>query len=918
MTKSNRFLALTGVATLLLCAPLAHAGGPLAVCTNGEPFRWANGGANIPFNPDLGDLGPLTNAEAVAAVEAAFNVWTAVSTSTVSYTNGGALPVDVDINNFAPFFDAPAPDGLSAIVFDDTGEIFDLIFGPNSGVLGFAGPEWGDTATCTITEGLSFLNGPAFDNLTAAMDVMVHEFGHYTNLAHTVVNGQIYLAAVGGDDTGPTPFSPYAAPDDPFAVEVVETMYPFYFGPGIGTQTLHRDDIATVSALYPAPDFPTATGTIAGTILASNGVTKLTGVNVIARNEADPFNDAVSAISSDYTDNFDQSNPLAGTYTLFGLTPGASYRVYVDQLLAGGFSTPPAALPGPEEYASGNAESNNQTSADPPEQFALFMPNATDVDVIFNSPRPGDPLPVGDDGSFELALPFPFTLCNQTFNSVFVNANGNLTFGAGSSDFTESAGEFLNGPPRIAALWDDLSPFSDTGAPQGVVTFAETKHDFTVIFQNVPEFPNAGANNFSIKLSRDRKRHHHDADDVEWSNYRDGGNEWQDRGGNGSHHAANIQVKYEGMTALDGIAGVSCGRLITAGNEPSRDLSAFLPRIFQLDKSPAIYEVFTATNPYDLAGAIVRYDGRADYDDKWAEPNNTLKQARHIRLPFSSANPRQYTEIEPAGGDVDFYRFEASAGDALVAEIVSSALDTIIVLMDARGNVIAQDDDGGTGVLSRIATFLPRKGTYYLGVSTFPDTDFTGDGEGTGRYVLNVETTDRITISLDDDATQAIGIPFSFAYQGQNWSSVFVNANGNLTFGAGNTDFSESVSELLSGPPRIAALWDDLSPQEGEVFVEANATSWTVRYVNVPQFLAGDSNSFAITLSADGAVTVAYSDVTALDGIAGVTEGGGARSPGETDLSASASLSAAGTTYETFTGAADPFDLGNRTLPFEP
>ncbi len=815
--------------------------------------------------------------------------------------------MDVDITNFVPFFDATAPDGLSAIVFDDTGEIFDLLYGPDSGVLGFAGPEWGDTASCTITEGLSFLNGPSFDDLTAAMDVMVHEFGHYTNLAHTVVNGQIYLGSVGGDDTGPTPFSPYAPPD-PLAVDVVETMYPFYYGPGIGTQTLHRDDIATVSTLYPAPSFPTTTGTIAGTIFSSNGTTKLTGVNVIARNEADPFQDAVSAISSDYTEEFDQANPLAGTYTLFGLTPGAKYRVYVDQLLAGGFSTPPAALPAPEEYASGSAESNNQTTADPPEQFALLTPSATDVDVIFNSPRAGDPLPVGDDGSFELALPFSFSLCNQTFTSVFVNANGNLTFGAASGDFSESASEFLNGPPRIAALWDDLSPFGETGAPQGLVTFAQTKNDFTVIFRGVPEYPSAGANSFSIKLSRDSKRDHHGGHD----------DDRRDHGGNGSHNTANIQVSYEGMTAVDGVAGVSCGNLITAGNEPARDLSAFLPRTLELDRWPAIYEVFTTANPNDLAGAVVRYNGKVDYDDKWAEPNNSLKKARQIGLPFSSANPRQYTEIEPAGGDVDFYRFEASAGDALIAEIVSSTLDTVIVLMDARGKIIAQDDDGGPGALSKIATFLPRKGKYYLGVSTFPDTDFTGDGEGTGRYVLNVQTTDRITIELEDDATQEIGIPFSFPYQGQNWSSAFVNSNGNLTFGAGNTDFSESTDELLSGPPRIAALWDDLSPQEGEVFVEADATSWTVRYVNVPQFLAGDSNSFSITLSADGGVTIAYDDLAALDGLAGVTEGGGAANPGETDLSAGAPLSAAGTTYEVFTGTADPLDLDGKTLPFDP
>lgn len=891
MTKRNHSLALAGVAALLLGAPLAHAGGPLALCSNGEPYRWPNGGTNIPFNPDLGDLGPLTNAQAVAAVQAAFDVWTAVDSSTVSYTNAGALAVDVTIDNFVPYYDAAAPDGLSAIVFDDTGEIFDLLFGAGSGVLGFAGPEWGSAASCTITEGLSFLNGPAFSNLTAAMDVMVHEFGHYTNLAHTVVNGQIYLGSVGGDDTGPTPLSPYAAPTNPLGEEVVETMYPFYYGPGIGTQTLHRDDIASVSALYPAANFPTTTGTISGTIFAANGVTKLTGVNVIARNEANPFQDAVSAISSDYTEDFGQTNPLAGTYTLFGLTPGASYRVYVDQLLAGGFSTPPAALPGPEEYASGSAESNNQTTADPPEQFALHTPNATGVNVIFNAPRPGDPLPLGEDGSFQLPLPFSFSLCNQSFTSVFVNANGNITFGAANSDYTESAAELLNGVPRIAALWDDLSPFSASGAPQGVVTFAQTDDDFTVIYRGVPEYPSTGANTFSIRLSRQKPT------DVD---------------------ATNIDVSYEGMTAVDGLAGVSCGNLITAGNEPSRDLSGFAPEIISLAKWPAVYEVFTTANPNDLSGALVRYNVKVNFNDTWAEPNNTLPTARYIDLPFDSSNPKLYTEIEPAGNDVDFYRFNGRAGDAIVAEITSSALDTVLVLMDANGNVIAQDDDGGTGLLSRIATFLPAKGTYYLGVSTYPDTDFSGNGEGTGRYVLNAQVADRITLSLDDDSTQEVGIPFSFPYQGQNWSSVFVNANGSLTFGAGSTDFSESVAELLSGPPRIAALWDDLSPQEGEVFVQADAGSWTVTYANVPQFLAGDSNSFSITLSANGGVAVAYGGVAALDAVAGVTQGGGAADPGETDLSAGAPLSVTGTTYEMFTGTADPVDLDGATLSFAP
>jgi hypothetical protein len=880
--KTMRTLTLF-IAVLLLAVP-AFAGGPLANCNSGQPYRWAAGGTNIPFNPDQGDLGPLPHVAAVAAVQASFDVWGAVPSSTVSYTNAGVLPVDVTISNFLAYYDAPAPDGLSAIVFDDDGQIFDFLFGTDSGILGFAGPEWGTTATCTITEGLSFLNGPAFTDLTYASDVMVHEFGHYTNLAHTLVNGQIYLGSVGGDDTGPSPNNPYAAPN-PILNDIVETMYPFYYGPGIGTSSLEADDVASVSSLYPDVSFA-AFGKISGSARASNGTTRLSGVNVIARNELNPFHDAVSAVSGDWTDGVAQTDPVVGTYTLYGLTPGANYRVYVDQILAGGFSTPPIALPGPEEYFSGASESNSNVT-DPPSGFAFVTPGATGVNIIFNQPAAGDPLPVGEDEFVEVALPFTYKLCGMDFNSVFINANGNLTFGSGDTDYTESAAELLNDQPRIAGWWRDLSPFNlGTGAPQGTVTFATSNNSFSAIYQNVPEYPNSGSNSFTITLKKS------------------------------SDH---IDIAYGAMTAVSGIAGVSCGGTITSRFETPQDLSASNGR-YNLHNQPAVYEVFTPSHANDLAGDTVRFTGTTTYDDQWAEPNDTLAQARSINLPFNSIPVNRFTEIEPTGGDIDFYRFTAQAGQLVIAETLTGGLDSMLVLADSGGNIIAFDDDGGVGLLSRFVAPIPATGTYYLGVTTYPDLAFTGAGGSGGRYVLSVTVAvGPQPIAPGDDGSVEVPLGFTFPFQGQSWSSVFVNGNGNLTFGTGNTDFSESVAELLSGPPRIAPLWDDLNADGGgQVTAEWAAGQLTISYVNVPEYFAAGSNSFTVTLHATGQYTVSYGAVSALDALAGSSKGTGSPNPGESNLFSSAVWPALGTTYELFTGALDPFDLDNLSLNFMP
>lgn len=861
MNIKKLFKQSMATAFALTFSQMAFAGGPIEQCGVDQPLVWGNDGQSIPFNPDQGALGPVDNIEAIAAVTEAFAVWEAVSTSTASYVNAGVLPVDVDITNFGPFLSPVAPDGLSAIVFDDSGEIFDALFGAGSGILGFAGPEWVDFTNCIIVEGVSFLNGPSFTDPVAALDVMVHEFGHYSGMGHTVVNGQMFIGV--GDTSGPTPDNPFGFPD-PFA-ETIATMYPFYFGPDAGTRTLHQDDSAAISALYPDASFD-LTASISGTIYLPNGTTPITGVNVIARNELDPFYDASSAISGDVN--------LDGTYTIEGLTPGASYRVYIDEILAGGFSTTlDAAFPNNEEYYNGANESNNITSADPVDDFTLVTPGSSGIDIIANMSAPGEPLPVGDDGSIELALPFEYGYCGESYNSVFVNANGNISFGAPNGDFSESANELLSGPPRIAAFWDDLDPSSG-----GIVTYAQTQDQFDVIYEDVPEFAGANANTFTISFRR-------------------------------FNNALNIS--YGNIDSNDGLAGITCGGAVNSGFESASDLSVLQSQQtrMSLNKTPALFEVFSGGNIVDLSNSELKFDTNIRYNDDWSESNDSFDTATQITLPFDSTDLMKYTSIG-AGGDFDIFQFDTTGAFFLNINIVSGQLDSVIALFDSAGNLLFVDDDGGAGLLSSLSVSDLPPDSYFVLVDSF--SPLTSDA----RYVLQIEESNSTPLSLGDDASEELTLGFSFPFNGSSYDSVFVNSNGNLTFGAGDTDFSESVAELLSGAPRIAPLWNDLSPnQGGSITADLSvADQVTINFDSVPQFLAGDNNTFSVVLKADGSYSISYGTIDSTGGLAATTEGNGASDPGEVDMSAGG-LNASGTSYELFDAGDN--DLDNIDLDFD-
>ncbi|MDP4945685.1 MAG: hypothetical protein NWQ48_09245, partial [Alishewanella sp.] len=81
-------------------------------------------------------------------------------------------------------------------------------------------------------------------------------------------------------------------------------------------------------------------------------------------------------------------------------------------------------------------------------------------------------------------------------------------------------------------------------------------------------------------------------------------------------------------------------------------------------------------------------------------------------------------------------------------------------------------------------------------------------------FMLSSQQAMATIINLSDDSFSEQTIGFDFTFFGQTYNSVFVGSNGYLTFGSGNTDFTESVSEFLDEQARIA-VWDDFDPATG-------------------------------------------------------------------------------------------------------
>lgn len=119
---------------------------------------------------------------------------------------------------------------------------------------------------------------------------------------------------------------------------------------------------------------------------------------------------------------------------------------------------------------------------------------AETITSLPTNPNEGVVVNLSDDDFEEESTLQPVHLYGESYTQLYICSNGRVTFGSGSTDYTESLSEHF-GMPGISMLWDDLNP-----ANGGTIRFATFLDRLVVTFYDVPEYSNNGSNTFQCEM----------------------------------------------------------------------------------------------------------------------------------------------------------------------------------------------------------------------------------------------------------------------------------------------------------------------------------------------------------------------------------------------------------------------------------
>ena len=219
-------------------------------------------------------------------------------------------------------------------------------------------------------------------------------------------------------------------------------------------------------------------------------------------------------------------------------------------------------------------------------------------------------------------------------------------------------------------------------------------------------------------------------------------------------------------------------------------------------------------------------------------------------------------EQSVCGTNRDLWREELHLHRHAVAKRPATALI-------ARDASAAPPDAGDIAILEDSGGVVARRNPFNLDRQTL---QFSPAADSATAYSFQVTAlsydpdaaASGLPLTLGDDDSAAVDLPFAFPFFGASYRQIFVNSDGNLTFQAGdNASSSRSLGRMVAGSPRIAPLFTDLDPSQkpDSVRLLAEAARLVVSWVAVPAYSSSGPQTFQVRLYPDGRIQFAYNGV---------------------------------------------------------